>query len=118
MSYMIAHLHNGWQVDQAILSEEDRVVVIRFGHDWDPTCMKMDEVLYSIAEKVRHNLLICLFLFLYFQAFLIKDYFLITSVKILLLFTWLISQKFQISIKCMNCMTHVQSCFSSEINTS
>ncbi|XP_048662654.1 thioredoxin-like protein 4A isoform X2 [Marmota marmota marmota] len=51
MSYMLPHLHNGWQVDQAILSEEDRVVVIRFGHDWDPTCMKMDEVLYSIAEK-------------------------------------------------------------------
>ncbi|KAL1929076.1 hypothetical protein VTP01DRAFT_2135 [Rhizomucor pusillus] len=44
----------GWQVDQAILSEEDRVVVIRFGHDWDPTCMKMDEVLYSIAEKVKN----------------------------------------------------------------
>lgn len=54
MSYMLPHLHNGWQVDQAILSEEDRVVVIRFGHDWDPTCMKMDEVLYSIAEKVTH----------------------------------------------------------------
>lgn len=53
MSYMLPHLHNGWQVDQAILSEEDRVVVIRFGHDWDPTCMKMDEVLYSIAEKVK-----------------------------------------------------------------
>lgn len=53
MSYMLPHLHNGWQVDQAILSEEDRVLVIRFGHDWDPTCMKMDEVLYSIAEKVR-----------------------------------------------------------------
>lgn len=28
--------------------------VIRFGHDWDPTCMKMDEVLYSIAEKVKN----------------------------------------------------------------
>lgn len=27
MSYMLQHLHNGWQVDQAILSEEDRVVV-------------------------------------------------------------------------------------------
>lgn len=39
-------------MDQAILSEEDRVVVIRYGHDWDPTCMKMDEILYSIAEKV------------------------------------------------------------------
>ncbi|XP_048074368.1 thioredoxin-like protein 4A isoform X3 [Ursus arctos] len=57
MSYMLPHLHNGWQVDQAILSEEDRVVVIRFGHDWDPTCMKMDEVLYSIAEKERRNCL-------------------------------------------------------------
>lgn len=58
MSYMLPHLDNGWQVisnkfplvhgffkvDQAILSEEDRVVVIRFGHDWDPTCMRMDEV--------------------------------------------------------------------------
>uniref|UniRef100_A0A8C2K2N3 Thioredoxin-like protein n=1 Tax=Cyprinus carpio TaxID=7962 RepID=A0A8C2K2N3_CYPCA len=54
MSYMLPHLHNGWQVDQAILSEEDRAIVIRFGHDWDPTCMKMDEVLYSIAEKVLH----------------------------------------------------------------
>ncbi|KAM7298190.1 hypothetical protein ISCGN_018809 [Ixodes scapularis] len=54
MSYMLQHLHNGWQVDQAILSEEDRVVVIRFGHDWDPTCMKMDEVLYSIVEKVKN----------------------------------------------------------------
>lgn len=53
MSYMLAHLHNGWQVDQAILSEEDRVIVIRFGHDWDPNCMKMDETLYGIAEKVN-----------------------------------------------------------------
>jgi len=26
MSYMLGHLHNGSQVDQAILSEEDRVV--------------------------------------------------------------------------------------------
>lgn len=55
---MLPHLHNGWQVDQAILSEEDRVVVIRFGHDWDPTCMKMDEVLYSIAEKVNGSFLL------------------------------------------------------------
>lgn len=54
MSYMLQHLKNGWQVDQAIMSEEDRVVVIRFGHDWDPTCMKMDEVLYTIADKVKN----------------------------------------------------------------
>jgi thiol-disulfide isomerase/thioredoxin len=47
-------LTNGWQVDQAILSEEDRVVIIRFGHDWDPTCMKMDETLYGVAERVKN----------------------------------------------------------------
>ncbi|KAJ3378094.1 Thioredoxin-like 4A [Entophlyctis sp. JEL0112] len=41
-------------VDQAILSEEDRVVVIRFGHDWDSQCMIMDELLYSIVEKVKN----------------------------------------------------------------
>jgi len=29
-------------------------VIIRFGHDWDPTCMKMDETLFSIAEKVKN----------------------------------------------------------------
>ena len=51
---MLHHLKNGWQVDQAILSEPDRVVLIRFGHDWDPECMKMDEVLYKIAELVKN----------------------------------------------------------------
>lgn len=53
MSYLLPHLHSGrlalavshaeyllnvethtgWHVDQAILAEEDRVVIIRFGHD-------------------------------------------------------------------------------------
>ncbi|KAH9378483.1 hypothetical protein HPB48_005690 [Haemaphysalis longicornis] len=54
MSYMLQHLHNGWQGDQAILSDQDRVVVIRFRPDWFPTCMKMDEVLFSIVEKVKN----------------------------------------------------------------
>ncbi|KAJ2361513.1 U4/U6-U5 snRNP complex subunit dib1 [Coemansia sp. RSA 2607] len=53
MSYILNHLTNGWQVDQAILSEEERVVVIRFGSDSNPECMKMDEVLMKIAEKVK-----------------------------------------------------------------
>ena len=47
-----------WQVDQAILSEEDKVVLIRFGHDWDKDCMKMDETLFAIAEKVK-NFCVC-----------------------------------------------------------
>lgn len=54
MSYMLPHLHSGWEVDQAILTEEDRVVVIRFGRDADATCMIQDEVLFGIAEKVKN----------------------------------------------------------------
>ena len=52
MSYMLPHLTNGWQVDQAILNEQERVVVIRFGHDWDPACMKMDEVRIFIKAAI------------------------------------------------------------------
>ena len=33
-----------YTVDQAILSEEERVVCLRFGRDGDETCMRMDEV--------------------------------------------------------------------------
>ena len=54
MSYMLPHLENGYEVDQAIISEEDKVVVIRFGHDYDPQCMKMDEILYKVAEDVKN----------------------------------------------------------------
>jgi len=54
MSYFLPHLPSGWHVDEAIKSEEDRVVVIRFGHDWDSQCMTMDETLYSVAEKVQN----------------------------------------------------------------
>src|SRR5690606_5314966 len=81
MSYLLPHLHSGWAVDQAILSEEERVVIIRFGHDWvhkffvvllipctivdichiqDPDCMKMDEILYGVAEKVSNMAVIYL----------------------------------------------------------
>ena len=54
MSYLLPHLRTGWAVDQAILNEEDRVVVIRFGHDYDPVCMQMDEALSKIVEKVKN----------------------------------------------------------------
>lgn len=60
MSYFLPHLPSGWHVDEAIKSEEDRVVVIRFGHDWDTQCMTMDETLYSVAEKVQNYAVIYL----------------------------------------------------------
>jgi len=52
MSYMLPHLLSGYAVDQAILNEEERVVIIRFGHDWNKTCMLMDEILFSIAHDI------------------------------------------------------------------
>lgn len=33
MSFQLPHLTNGWQVDQAIVTEEEKLVLIRFGHD-------------------------------------------------------------------------------------
>jgi len=35
MSFVLPHLDTGWHIDQAIMSEEERVVIIRFGRDWD-----------------------------------------------------------------------------------
>ncbi|GAA5910898.1 hypothetical protein JCM3775_001651 [Rhodotorula graminis] len=54
MSYFLPRLESGWHVDQAILAEESRVVVIRFGHDWDSDCMRHDETLLRTAEKVKN----------------------------------------------------------------
>mmetsp|Transcript_3898 Transcript_3898/g.6865 ORF Transcript_3898/g.6865 Transcript_3898/m.6865 type:complete len:144 (+) Transcript_3898:103-534(+) len=55
MSFLLPHLESGWAVDQAILGEEDRVVVIRFGQDYEPEfCQVMDELLYKVAELVRN----------------------------------------------------------------
>ncbi|CAI5493479.1 unnamed protein product [Closterium sp. Naga37s-1] len=53
MSYLLPHLHSGWAVDQAILSEEDRVVVIRFGHDWDDVCMQVSDVSMQVRWRVH-----------------------------------------------------------------
>lgn len=54
MSYLLPHLNNGWEVDQAIINEEERLVIIRFGQDWDPACMQMDETLYKVADKMKY----------------------------------------------------------------
>ncbi|CAI4210750.1 unnamed protein product [Parascedosporium putredinis] len=53
-SVFLPHLRSGWHVDQAILSEEERLVVILFGRDSDSDCMRMGEVLYKISELVRN----------------------------------------------------------------
>jgi hypothetical protein len=54
MSFILPHLRTGWHVDQAIMNEEERLVVIRFGRDHEPDCMRQDEVLYKIADRVKN----------------------------------------------------------------
>lgn len=59
-SVVLPHLVTGWHVDQAIMSEEERLVIIRFGRDWDPDCMRQDEVLYRkkfLAPSMRPGLI-------------------------------------------------------------
>ena len=80
-SIFLTHLRSAWHVDQAILSEESRLVVLRFGSDANPECMTMvrhprpqllhpkptapsqssltnvspqDEHLYKIADAVKN----------------------------------------------------------------
>lgn len=51
---LLPHLNTGWHVDQAIVTEQEKLVVIRFGRDNDLACIQMDDMLASIAEKVRN----------------------------------------------------------------
>lgn len=53
-SVFLPHLNTAWHVDQAILSEDDRLVVLRFGREEETQCMIMDEILFSISEKIKN----------------------------------------------------------------
>lgn len=54
MAYNLVSLPNGWAVDQAIVSEEERVVIIRFGQETTPECMLMDKTLASVVTKLQN----------------------------------------------------------------
>ncbi|CAN8072931.1 unnamed protein product [Agarophyton chilense] len=54
MSYLLPHLDSEQEVNNALRSEQERVVVVRWGTDADPTCMIMDETLYKVAELVKN----------------------------------------------------------------
>lgn len=54
MSAFLLHLTNVSEVDQAILTEDGRVVILRLGTDWDPTCKAMDELLHSISDTIKN----------------------------------------------------------------
>ena len=37
---------------QAVLGEQSKVVCVRFGHDFSPECMKMDEVRRDVSGRI------------------------------------------------------------------
>lgn len=41
-------------MDQAILSEDDRLVIVRFGREEQPDCMMVDEILYQISGRIKN----------------------------------------------------------------
>lgn len=54
MAYNLVALPNAWAVDQAIVSEEDRVVIIRWGQEATPECMLMDKTLAGVVTKLQN----------------------------------------------------------------
>lgn len=55
MAFALPHLHTAFSVEQTLTQgEPERLVCLRFGHDFDPECMKMDEVLSQALETVKH----------------------------------------------------------------
>lgn len=54
MSSFLPHLKTCSAVDRAIQSEHDRVVILRFGIDWDPDCRRMDELLSLITGNIKN----------------------------------------------------------------
>ena len=49
----VLDLPHAFYVDQAIMTEEDRLVVIRFGDHRHPDCQRQDEVLEKCAKVTR-----------------------------------------------------------------
>lgn len=54
MSYLLTELESGWEVDQSILAEEARLVIIRFGLSSTKECIQMDETLLKIQDEIQN----------------------------------------------------------------
>ncbi|KAJ4368197.1 U4/U6-U5 snRNP complex subunit dib1 [Neocucurbitaria cava] len=53
-SLTLQDLPSAWHVDQAILSEDTRIVTLRFGTSTQPSCMTMDNLLSKTAPLVQN----------------------------------------------------------------
>eukprot|EP00439_Symbiodinium_sp_Y106_P072373 s1975_g13.t1 len=55
MAHGLPHLRTAWQVEKAVTEEESRVVLLRFGHDYDPECKLTDDVLLALSDTVKDH---------------------------------------------------------------
>ena len=52
MSYVLPRLATKKEVDTAIKSSEDKVLVLRFGKEADAVCMQLDEIVSQFCYHV------------------------------------------------------------------
>ncbi|EDO37547.1 predicted protein [Nematostella vectensis] len=52
MSYLLNKLRTKKEVDNAIKSTEDKVLVLRFGREADPVCMQLDDILAKTNQAL------------------------------------------------------------------
>eukprot|EP00928_Gymnodinium_smaydae_P072665 TRINITY_DN55994_c0_g1_i1.p2 TRINITY_DN55994_c0_g1~~TRINITY_DN55994_c0_g1_i1.p2 ORF type:complete len:143 (-),score=24.18 TRINITY_DN55994_c0_g1_i1:189-617(-) len=53
MAHELPHLHSGCAVERVVTTEAEKVLLLRFGHDYDPECMEIDEVLAAVLPRVQ-----------------------------------------------------------------
>eukprot|EP00794_Sanderia_malayensis_P015674 gene15674-17254_t len=54
MSYVLKKLSSKKEVDNAIRSVEDKVLVLRFGREDDAVCLQLDDVLAKTTAELRN----------------------------------------------------------------
>ncbi|EDV27579.1 Thioredoxin-like protein 4B [Trichoplax sp. H2] len=52
MSFLLSKLQSKKEVDHAIRSTTEKVLVLRFGHETDMVCMQLDDILMKTQERL------------------------------------------------------------------
>mmetsp|Transcript_33242 Transcript_33242/g.74084 ORF Transcript_33242/g.74084 Transcript_33242/m.74084 type:complete len:143 (+) Transcript_33242:16-444(+) len=53
MAHRLPHLHTAWEVEEAVASEDKKVVCLRLGHDYDPECVLLDDLLLDAYPDIE-----------------------------------------------------------------
>lgn len=55
MAYLLSKLQNKKDIDKVIKSTEDKVLVLRFGKEDDPTCLHLDDIVSFTAFIIYYK---------------------------------------------------------------